>query len=148
MKFFSKFQVRKEKVEQERGITVKAQTASLLYTTEGQTYLLNLIDTPGHVDFSNEVYRSLAACDGVVLLVDANHGVQAQTVANYYLAVSKNLAVVPVLNKVDLKNANPERVCAELETLFDIDPSTVLRVRFIISIIYFVAQLRRNFLCA
>lgn len=74
------------------------------------------------------MYRSLAACDGVVLLVDANHGVQAQTVANYYLALSKNLTVVPVLNKVDLKNADPERVCAELETLFDIDPSTVLRV--------------------
>lgn len=118
-------------VEQERGITVKAQTASLLFTADdGETYLLNLIDTPGHVDFSNEVYRSLAACDGVVLLVDANHGVQAQTVANYYLARSKNLTVVPVLNKVDLKNADPERVCAELETLFDIDPATVLRVSY------------------
>lgn len=113
---------------------MKAQTASLLYTTGGKTYLLNLIDTPGHVDFSNEVYRSLAACDGVVLLVDANHGVQAQTVANYYLAVSKKLTVVPVLNKVDLKNADPERVCAELETLFDIDPSTVLRVNLITQI--------------
>lgn len=115
-------------VEQERGITVKAQTASLLYKSDGLTYLLNLIDTPGHVDFSNEVYRSLAACDGVVLLVDANHGVQAQTVANYHLAKSKQLHVVPVLNKVDLKNADPDRVCAELETLFGIDPETVLRV--------------------
>lgn len=117
-------------VEQERGITVKAQTASLLYTEPrtGQTYLLNLIDTPGHVDFSNEVYRSLAACDGVVLLVDANHGVQAQTVANYHLAAQRDLHVVPVLNKVDLKNADPDRVCLELDTLFGIDPEQVLRV--------------------
>lgn len=115
-------------VEQERGITVKAQTASLLYTTGGLTYLLNLIDTPGHVDFSNEVYRSLAACDGVVLLVDANHGVQAQTVANYHLAASRQLAVVPVLNKVDLKHADPDRVSLELQTLFGIDPDGVLRV--------------------
>lgn len=117
-------------VEQERGITVKAQTASLLYTEprSGETYLLNLIDTPGHVDFSNEVYRSLAACDGVVLLVDANHGVQAQTVANYHLAATRQLRVVPVLNKVDLKNADPDRVCLELDTLFGIDPEEVLRV--------------------
>lgn len=118
-------------VEQERGITVKAQTASLLYRLPetGETYLLNLIDTPGHVDFSNEVYRSLAACDGVVLLVDANHGVQAQTVANYHLAASRDLHVVPVLNKVDLRNADPDRVCLELDTLFGIDPDDVLRVR-------------------
>lgn len=115
-------------VEKERGITVKAQTASLLYEFENKIYLLNLIDTPGHVDFSNEVSRSLAACDGVVLLVDANHGVQAQTVANYFLAVSRNLTVVPVLNKIDLKHANPERVCKELESIFDIKPETVLKV--------------------
>lgn len=115
-------------VEKERGITVKAQTASLLYEFENKIYLLNLIDTPGHVDFSNEVSRSLAACDGVVLLVDANHGVQAQTVANYFLAVSRNLTVVPVLNKIDLKHANPERVCQELESIFDIKPETVLKV--------------------
>lgn len=118
-------------VEQERGITVKAQTVSLLYKLPetGETYLLNLIDTPGHVDFSNEVYRSLAACDGVVLLVDANHGVQAQTVANYHLAASRDLHVMPVLNKVDLKNADPDRVCLELDTLFGINPDDVLRVR-------------------
>lgn len=115
-------------VEKERGITVKAQTASLLYEFENKIYLLNLIDTPGHVDFSNEVSRSLAACDGVVLLVDANHGVQAQTVANYFLAVSRNLTVVPVLNKIDLKHANPERVCKELESIFDIKPETVLKI--------------------
>lgn len=116
-------------VEKERGITVKAQSASLLYKyTDNNTYLLNLIDTPGHVDFANEVTRSLAACEGVILLVDANQGIQAQTVANYYLAMSKGLTVVPVLNKIDLKNADPDKVCIELSTLFDIDPETVLRV--------------------
>lgn len=117
-------------VERERGITVKAQSASLLYRYKGEVYLLNLIDTPGHVDFSNEVSRSLAACDGIILLVDANSGVQAQTVANYYLAAGKNLKVLPVLNKIDLKNANPEAVCSQLETIFDINPSDVVRVRF------------------
>lgn len=107
---------------------MKAQSASLLYEYEKEVYLLNLIDTPGHVDFSNEVYRSLAACDGVILLVDANEGVQAQTVANYFLAASKNLNVIPVLNKIDLKNADPERVCQELLTLFDIKKDRVLKV--------------------
>lgn len=117
-------------VEKERGITVKAQTASLFYTskTDGQIYLLNLIDTPGHVDFSNEVSRSLSACQGVILLVDANQGVQAQTVANFYLAFCKDLVIIPVLNKVDLKNANPKKVEEQLRGLFDIEPETVLRV--------------------
>lgn len=116
-------------VEKERGITVKAQSASLLYDyVDGNKYVLNLIDTPGHVDFSNEVHRSLAACEGVVLLVDANQGVQAQTVANYHLAVERGLTVIPVLNKIDLKNADPDRVCIELSSLFDIDPETVLRI--------------------
>ncbi|XP_031618610.1 translation factor waclaw, mitochondrial [Contarinia nasturtii] len=116
-------------VEKERGITVKAQSASLLYQfDDGHTYLLNFIDTPGHVDFSNEVTRSLSACEGVILLVDANQGVQAQTVANYHLAVDKGLVVVPVLNKIDLKNADPDRVCIELSHLFDIDPESVMRV--------------------
>lgn len=116
-------------VEKERGITVKAQSASLLYQfRDGHTYLLNFIDTPGHVDFANEVTRSLSACEGVILLVDANQGVQAQTVANYHLAVDKGLVVVPVLNKIDLKNADPDRVCIELSHLFDIDPETVMRV--------------------
>uniref|UniRef100_A0A8D8RNX2 Translation factor GUF1 homolog, mitochondrial n=1 Tax=Cacopsylla melanoneura TaxID=428564 RepID=A0A8D8RNX2_9HEMI len=117
-------------VEQERGITVKAQTASLRYTSilDGEEYLLNLIDTPGHVDFSNEVNRSLAACQGVLLLIDANQGVQAQTVANYYLAKSQNLLIVPVLNKIDLKGANPEACEEQLKTLFDIDPKSCLRI--------------------
>lgn len=115
-------------VERERGITVKAQTVSILHKYKDATYLLNLIDTPGHVDFSNEVSRSLAACDGVILLVDACHGVQAQTVANYHLAKTRNLAVVPVLNKIDIKHANPERVCKDLKNLFGIETDTVLMV--------------------
>ncbi|KAL0110942.1 hypothetical protein PUN28_012775 [Cardiocondyla obscurior] len=108
-------------VEKERGITVKAQTASLFYSYQGKEYLLNLIDTPGHVDFSAEVQRSLAPCQGVILLVDANDGVQAQTVANYYLAREKNLVIIPVINKIDLKNANPEKVKEQLKKLLEID---------------------------
>ncbi|XP_030377918.1 translation factor waclaw, mitochondrial [Scaptodrosophila lebanonensis] len=115
-------------VERERGITVKAQTASIFHKYKGKLYLLNLIDTPGHVDFSNEVSRSLAACDGVILLVDACHGVQAQTVANYHLAKQRELAVVPVLNKIDIKHANPDRVCKDLQSLFGIDPATILKI--------------------
>ncbi|XP_012254953.1 translation factor GUF1 homolog, mitochondrial [Athalia rosae] len=118
----------KLQVEKERGITVKAQTASLRYNYKGKKYLLNLIDTPGHVDFSNEVARSLAACQGVILLVDANHGVQAQTVANFFLAFGRDLKIIPVLNKVDLKNANPERVASQLKTLFDIEESEILKI--------------------
>ncbi|XP_050513318.1 translation factor GUF1 homolog, mitochondrial [Diabrotica virgifera virgifera] len=118
----------KLQVERERGITVKAQTASLLYKYKGEDYLLNLIDTPGHVDFSNEVSRSLSACQGVILLVDANDGVQAQTVANFYLAFMNELVIIPVLNKIDLKNANPERVCQQLHSLFDIDAKDVLKI--------------------
>ncbi|XP_055912621.1 translation factor waclaw, mitochondrial isoform X2 [Eupeodes corollae] len=115
-------------VEKERGITVKAQTVSILHKYKNENYLLNLIDTPGHVDFSNEVSRSLAACDGVILLVDACHGIQAQTVANYYLAKSRKLSVVPVLNKIDIMHANPERVIKDLNSLFGIDPSEVLKI--------------------
>lgn len=116
------------KVEQDRGITVKANAVSLLYEQKGEVYLLNLIDTPGHVDFANEVCRSLSASGGVILLVDANHGVQAQTIANYHLAASKNLKIVPVLNKIDLKHANPAQVTQDLFSLFDIDPDDVLKV--------------------
>ena len=118
----------KLQVEKERGITVKAQTASLKYIYKGVEYLLNLIDTPGHVDFSSEVYRSLAACQGVILLVDANDGVQAQTVANFYLAFERDLRIIPVINKIDLKNANPERVLKQLENLFEIESESVLKI--------------------
>lgn len=88
-------------VERERGITVKAQSASLFWNHHGQEYLLNLIDTPGHVDFSYEVSRSLAACDGAILLVDASQGIQAQTMANFWMAFSNNLKIIPVINKVN-----------------------------------------------
>jgi small GTP-binding protein len=115
-------------VERERGITVKAQTASLNYTVDSHQYLLNLIDTPGHVDFSSEVSRSLAACQGVILLVDANQGVQAQTVANFYMAFGKELVIIPVLNKIDLKNADPDAVSGQLRTLFDFSEKDILKV--------------------
>ncbi len=109
----------KLQVERERGITVKAQTASMLYTHNNSPYLLNLIDTPGHVDFSYEVSRSLHACQGAILLVDAVQGVQAQTMANFYLAFEQDLTIIPVINKIDLPNAQPEKVAHELNKLFD-----------------------------
>ncbi|XP_067950104.1 translation factor GUF1, mitochondrial-like [Watersipora subatra] len=115
-------------VERERGITVKAQTASLFYNYSGSNYLLNLIDTPGHVDFHYEVKRSLAACQGAILLVDANEGVQAQTLANFFLAFELDLPIIPVLNKIDLKVAKPEVVLAQLQSLFDIEPHEVIKV--------------------
>ncbi len=109
----------KLQVERERGITVKAQTASMVYEYQGKEYLLNLIDTPGHVDFSYEVSRSLYACQGALLLVDAAQGVQAQTMANFYLAFAQDLTIVPIINKIDMANANIEKVARELDTLFD-----------------------------
>ncbi|XP_075705716.1 translation factor GUF1, mitochondrial [Rhinoderma darwinii] len=118
----------KLQVERERGITVKAQTASLFYTYEGKKYLLNLIDTPGHVDFSYEVSRSLSACQGVLLVVDANEGIQAQTVANFFLAFEAQLSIIPVINKIDLKNADPERVEKQIEKMFDIPASDCIRI--------------------
>ncbi|NXA14869.1 GUF1 factor, partial [Sapayoa aenigma] len=118
----------KLQVERERGITVKAQSASLFYNHEGINYLLNLIDTPGHVDFSYEVSRSLSACQGVILVVDANEGIQAQTVANFYLAFEAQLSIIPVINKIDLKNADPERVEKQIEKLFDIPTNECIRI--------------------
>jgi small GTP-binding protein len=117
----------KLQVEKERGITVKAQTASLVYRSpsDGHAYLLNLIDTPGHVDFSYEVSRSLAACQGCLLLVDASQGVQAQTVANFFLAFEQDLTIVPVLNKIDMPASEPERVVEQLREAFGIDPGEV-----------------------
>lgn len=117
----------KLQVEKERGITVKAQSASMVYQYKGKTYLLNLIDTPGHVDFTYEVSRSLYACQGALLLVDASQGVQAQTMANFYLAFEQNLSIIPIMNKIDLTNADPERVEKELKLLFDFDPSDIIR---------------------
>jgi len=109
-------------IERERGITIKAQSVTLDYhAKDGQTYQLNFIDTPGHVDFSYEVSRSLAACEGALLVVDAAQGVEAQSVANCYTAIEQGLEVMPVLNKIDLPQAEPERVCAEIEEIIGID---------------------------
>ena len=116
-------------LERERGITIKAQTVALEYTSiEGQSYLLNLIDTPGHVDFSYEVSRSIAACEGALLIVDASQGVEAQTVANCYAAIEQDIAVLPVLNKIDLPAAEPARVIDEIEDIIGIDAKDALCV--------------------
>ncbi len=114
-------------IERERGITIKAQTAALQYTArDGQQYNLNLIDTPGHVDFSYEVSRSLSACEGALLVVDASQGVEAQTVANCYTAIELGVEVVPVLNKMDLPQADPQRAREEIEDVIGIDATDAI----------------------
>ncbi len=116
-------------IERERGITVKSQTVRLIYLAEdGNEYTLNLIDTPGHVDFTYEVSRSLAACEGALLVVDAAQGVEAQTLANFYMAIENDLEVLPVLNKIDLPTAEPDRVCQEVEDIIGLNTSVAARV--------------------
>ncbi|KAK7208489.1 translation factor GUF1, mitochondrial [Myxozyma melibiosi] len=115
-------------VERERGITVKAQTCTMLYNYKGEDYLLHLVDTPGHVDFRAEVSRSYASCGGALLLVDASQGVQAQTVANFFLAYSLGLELVPVINKIDLDHADIPRAREQIETMFELDPDGAIAV--------------------
>src|SRR5689334_22541842 len=116
-------------IERERGITIKSQAVRLPFASQdGTTYILNMIDTPGHVDFTYEVSRSLEACEGAVLLVDAAQGIEAQTLANLYLALGADLHIIPVLNKIDLPSAQPEKYAAELAHIIGCDPSDVLKV--------------------
>jgi len=115
-------------IERERGITIKSQAVRMPWEFEGKNYALNMIDTPGHVDFTYEVSRSLAACEGAVLLVDAAQGIEAQTLANLYLALENDLTIIPVLNKIDLPAADPEKYATELANLIGGDPDDVLRV--------------------
>ena len=115
-------------IERERGITIKSQTICLPYTAkDGMTYHLNLIDTPGHVDFTYEVSRALASCEGALLLIDASQGVEAQTLANLYLAMEHNLDIIPVINKIDLPSADVDRVMTQIEEDLGLDPETAIQ---------------------
>ncbi|MDP9805619.1 GTP-binding protein LepA [Trueperella bonasi] len=115
-------------IERERGITIKSQAVRMPWSVDGEAYVLNMIDTPGHVDFAYEVSRSLAACEGAILLVDAAQGIEAQTLANLYMAIENDLTIIPVLNKIDLPAANPDKFAAEIGGLLGVDPGDVLRV--------------------
>jgi GTP-binding protein LepA len=114
-------------LERERGITIKSHAIQMEYKRNGETYILNLIDTPGHVDFSYEVSRSIAACEGALLVVDATQGVQAQTISNLYMAIDHDLEIIPVVNKCDMPNARPEEVEDEIVDLIGCKPEDIIR---------------------
>src|SRR4051812_5248682 len=115
-------------IERERGITIKAQNVRLPWQLDGQDHVLHMIDTPGHVDFTYEVSRALEACEGAILLVDAAQGIEAQTLANLYLALENDLTIIPVLNKIDLPAADPDKYSKELAHIIGCEPEDVLRV--------------------
>ena len=114
-------------LEKERGITIKSHAIQMEYTRNGEKYILNLIDTPGHVDFSYEVSRSIAACEGALLIVDATQGVQAQTISNLYMAIDHNLEIIPVINKIDMPSAMPDEVEDEIVDLIGCAPEDIIR---------------------
>ena len=114
-------------LEKERGITIKSHAIQMEYSRNGEKYILNLIDTPGHVDFSYEVSRSIAACEGALLIVDATQGVQAQTISNLYMAIDHNLEIIPVINKIDMPSAMPDEVEDEIVDLIGCEPSDIIR---------------------
>ena len=114
-------------LERERGITIKSHAIQMEYEHNGEKYIFNLIDTPGHVDFSYEVSRSIAACEGALLIVDATQGVQAQTISNLYLAIDHDLEIIPIINKIDMPNAMPEEVEDEIVDLIGCDPEDIIR---------------------
>src|SRR4249919_1338936 len=115
-------------IERERGITIKSQAVRMPWGVGDDAFALNMIDTPGHVDFTYEVSRSLAACEGAVLLVDAAQGIEAQTLANLYLALDNDLTIIPVLNKIDLPAAQPERYAEEISHIMGVDPESILKI--------------------
>jgi GTP-binding protein LepA len=115
-------------LEREKGVTIKASAVRMLYQLENESYELNLIDTPGHVDFNYEVSRALEACEGAILIVDATQGIEAQTLANLYLALEGDLVIIPVINKIDLPSANPNGAAQDLGSLLGIDPNSIIRI--------------------